>query len=49
MVNPRIKFVKSIAPHREEMVTVIVSCDFDGEDRRDSMGKKVIYVEKKWV
>ena len=46
MVNSGIEFVKSIAPHREKMVTVIMSCNFDGEGRRGGMGKKVIYVEE---
>ena len=49
MVNSRIELVKSIAPHREKMVTVIMSCNFDREDRRGGMGKKVIYVEEKRV
>ena len=49
MVNSRIELVKSIAPHREKMVTVIMSCNFDGEGRRGGMGKKVIYVEEKRV
>lgn len=47
MLNSQIEFVNRIVPHGEEMVTVIVDSDVNGEIRRNATRKKIIYVEEK--
>lgn len=47
MLNSQIEFVNRIVPHGEEMVTVIVDSDVNGEIRRNATRKKMVYVEKK--